>query len=146
MTQMQAQASATQTMWVMPGKDVSGGDGWLVELPGMMVDIIAPQNHVKLPADTSEVRVEANVTLGCGCGIKPDGTWDAAGYEIGLVLYRDGKKATEIPLDYAGNTSLFGATLALEDPGVYEALVYAYDPNSGNTGLDRSTFIIQKPE
>jgi hypothetical protein len=47
-----------------------------------------------------------------------------------------------VDLAYAGETSRFAARLPLDAPGVYEALVYAYDPVNGNTGLDRTTFIL----
>jgi hypothetical protein len=32
--------------------------------------------------------------------------------------------------------------IAADEPGVYDATVYAYDPSNGNRGLDRVTFIV----
>lgn len=29
-----------------------------------------------------------------------------------------------------------------EKPGVYDVTVYTYNPDNGNTGLDRTTFIV----
>jgi len=29
-----------------------------------------------------------------------------------------------------------------ELPGAYEIMVYAYDPNNGNTGLDKTTVVV----
>jgi hypothetical protein len=48
-----------------------------------------------------------------------------------------------VPLQFAGQTSQFATELELGETGVYEATVYAYDPATGNTGLDRVTFVIR---
>ena len=42
---------------------------------------------------------------------------------------------------YAGATSQFAASIPVEDDGVYDVLVYAYDPA---TGIDRTTFFAGK--
>ena len=78
----------------------------------------------------------------CGCPIQPGGLWDAKRYEVKALLKRDGAAIGGIDLAYAGETSRFAARLPLNTPGVYEALVYAYDPANGNTGLDRTAFIL----
>ncbi len=134
---------ASAAMWVMPGKHVNGGDAWTLELPGFVVDVVAPLNHVKLP-EPQTVRVEANITLGCGCPVTPGGLWDAADYELGAVVLRDGERLTELTMEPTGEDSTrYAVDVEAEAPGVYEVQVYAYDPANGNTGLDRSTFIIQ---
>ena len=38
-------------------------------------------------------------------------------------------------------SSQFSATLTLDKPGAYESIVYAFDPATGNTGLDRASFV-----
>ncbi|MEM5789037.1 MAG: hypothetical protein AAGU11_17120 [Syntrophobacteraceae bacterium] len=48
-----------------------------------------------------------------------------------------------LPLRYAGTASQFTGTWKIEKAGVYEAVVYAYDPADGNTGVDSVTFIAQ---
>ncbi|MFN2202491.1 MAG: hypothetical protein ACK2UO_14915, partial [Caldilineaceae bacterium] len=77
LAQPQAAHKVTSTQWVVPGKHVSGGDGWVLELPGYVVDVLDPPAHVKLPPETSKVDLRANVALMCGCPITPDGLWDA---------------------------------------------------------------------
>lgn len=59
-------------------------------------------------------------------------------------LKRNGEPVGEIPLAYAGTPSQFAAAWRATQPGVYEAVVYAYDPATGNTGVDRVTFIVSK--
>jgi hypothetical protein len=47
-------------------------------------------------------------------------------------------------MSYAGETSQFAASVPVDAPGTYDVLVYAYDPANGNTGADRTTFIVDK--
>lgn len=61
------------------------------------------------------------------------------------VLSSDGAEVARAAAEYAGTTSQFRATLPVERPGAYEVLVYAFHPDTGNTGFDRTTFIAQSP-
>lgn len=61
------------------------------------------------------------------------------------VLSSEGVEVARATAEYAGTTSQFRATLPVERPGAYEVLVYAYHPETGNTGLDRTTFIAPPP-
>lgn len=142
--QPQASNRVSATQWVVPGRDVTGGDAWLLEMPGFVVDIRTPPAHVKLGGLPQEVFVEANVTMMCGCPIVPGGLWDADRFEVGALLARDGERVSEFPLSYAGATSQFGGTLRVDEPGVYRMTVFAYDPANGNTGLDETTFIVTR--
>jgi hypothetical protein len=142
LAQLQAAHRVLSTQWVVPGRSLAGGDGWVLELPGFVVDVLAPPAHVRLPNRTREIELQANVSMMCGCPIEPGGLWDAERYDVKALLKRDGAAVGGIDLAYAGGTSRFAARLPLDAPGVYEALVYAYDPANGNTGLDRTTFIL----
>ncbi len=75
--------------------------------------------------------------------MEPGGLWDADRYEIKARILRDGRSAGEIPLRYAGTSSQFEGTVEAREPGTYEVQVYAYDPVTGNTGLDRTTFMVE---
>jgi len=141
MAQPQAATRVSATQWVVPGKHVNGGDGWLLEIPGLVVDVLQPPAHVKL-AGTQTVALSANVTMMCGCPIEPGGLWDASGFEVSAALYRDGRFQRTVPLGYAGATSQFGAEIDITETGTYEATVTAWQPATGNTGLDRVTFIV----
>lgn len=48
-----------------------------------------------------------------------------------------------MPLEYAGTPSRFRAALPVDANGLYRLLVYAYHSKTGNTGLDRTTFIVR---
>jgi len=58
------------------------------------------------------------------------------------VLTKDGAEVARVPFEYAGTSSQFRASLPTRGPGLYQVLAYAYDPETGNTGLDRTTFIV----
>lgn len=139
--QEQAANTVSQTQWVVPGKGITGGDGWRLRMPGFAVDVLEPAASADI-GDT-QVTLQANVTMMCGCPITPGGTWAAERYEVAAILEHDGKKLREVPLSYAGTASQFAAEVKLETPGGYTATVYAHDPETGMTGLDRTTFAIE---
>jgi hypothetical protein len=141
--QPQAVNRVSATQWIVPGKHVTGGDAWLLVLPGFAVDVLDPPAHQVRKA-SDPVRLRANVAMMCGCPIEPGGLWDAKGLEIRALLEHDGKFTREIDLVYAGETSQFEARLEGLAPGTYTATVYAYDPANGNTGLDRTTWSITR--
>ena len=140
--QMQAAQRVSASQWVIPGRHLDGGDGWVLELPGFAVDILEPPAHIKLSGAVTDVTVRANVVLMCGCPVEPGGLWDADEYEVRAWIVRDGERLGERPLAYAGQTSQFAATLPIDLPGLYEITVYAYHAATGNTGLDRTTFVV----
>jgi len=131
--------TVSASQWLVPGKSVSDGDGWVLEMPGFFVEIDTPLQDEALAKGTVDLSV--HVTMMCGCPVMPGGLWDADHYEMAVMLQRDGTLVGEEPLEYAGKQSQFKATLALE-AGSYEAIVYAYDAANGNTGVDRVSFTI----
>jgi len=143
LAQRQAAQRVVQSQWVIPGRGVSGGDGWVLEMPGFAVDVLSPPAHVRV-APGKAVDVRANVIMMCGCPIEPKGLWDADKYEVAAFVKLNGKTVSRVPLKYAGETSQFAASVEFAEPGFYEVAVYAFDPANGNTGLDRTTFIVER--
>jgi PKD repeat protein len=47
-----------------------------------------------------------------------------------------------VNLSYAGSPSQFTGTIPLAAEGTYNVVVYAYEPSTGNTGLDRTTIVV----
>ena len=142
LAQRQSANRVSAVQWVVPGKDLTGGDGWLLEMPGFVVDVLAPPAHLKLAGVPKSVPLQANVTMMCGCPVTQGGLWDANRYEVVARLTRNDAPAGETELTYAGTPSQFAAVLEIDEPGLYEAVVYAHDPKNGNTGLDKVTFIV----
>lgn len=144
LAQKQAATRATAQRWVVPGRGLNVGDGWVIDLPGLIVDVLAPPAHVRLPADTRQVDLHANVLLMCGCPIEPDGLWDANNLDVKALISRNGERIAPVDLGFAGETSQFKGSVKVDAPGFYDVLVYAYDRGTGNTGIDRTTFIVDK--
>jgi len=136
----QATALSSTQLWLIPGKDILG-DGIILEVPGFVVDILSPQTHESIDGKLNQVSIRANVVLLCGCPVTVKGMWDAEQYEIAAIIYKDGKKYKTVPLGIQGKASTFGATLELEE-GSYEIEVFAFDPQSGNSGLDKVNFSV----
>lgn len=135
----QATVMSSTQLWIIPGKDIKG-DGIVLEVPGFVIDILAPQTHERIKA-SEEIEIKANIVMMCGCPVSKDGIWDANQYEVKALITSDGGKSSEIKLNQAGKTSTFSGKTSLEK-GLYEVLVYAYDPITGNTGVDKTNIII----
>jgi len=135
----QARVLSTTQIWVIPGKDISG-DGVILEVPGFVVDILSPQTHESLAA-SKEITIKANVVMMCGCPVTEDGTWDANQYEIKALITSEEGESKEIALKATEKSSTFKLNTKLEK-GIYTLTVYAYDPVTGNTGLDRTNIIV----
>jgi hypothetical protein len=101
---------------------------------------------VRLPADTSKVDLRANVILMCGCPIEPEGLWDANNLEVKALVSRNGERIAPVDLSFVGETSQFAGSVPVDQAGLYDVLVYAYDRTNGNTGIDRTTFFVDKPQ
>jgi len=131
---------STTQLWVIPGKDIIG-DGLIIELPGFIIDILSPQAHQSIDAN-KEIEIKINIVMMCGCPITKGGIWDAEQYEVKAVISKDGKQEKTLDLKVLEQASTFSGKVVLV-PGNYEILVYAFDPVSGNTGLDRTNIIVK---
>ena len=60
-TQSAVQCSAQQ--WIVPGKHINEGDGWMLELPGMAVDVFQPPAHSSVSATEGTLELLANVIM-----------------------------------------------------------------------------------
>src|SRR5215212_6245024 len=68
----QSANTASLTQWVCPGRDVTGGaqgGGFLLEIPGLVVQVLNPPTHFLPDAAPAHIEVRANVTMMCGCPI-----------------------------------------------------------------------------
>jgi hypothetical protein len=139
---LQSANRVSATQWVVPGKHITGGDGFLMELPGFVVNVESPSSHSTLTGTPKAVTLRANVTMMCGCPITPDGLWDANKIEVAALLSKNGQRAGVLPLQYTGTPNQFTGTWTIQEAGTYDAVVYAFDASNGNTGIDRVTFVV----
>lgn len=140
MGKRQAKAISSKELWVIPGRDITG-NGIILEIPGFVIDILSPQTHETISMDT-EIEIKANIVMMCGCPVTEGGTWDAAGYEIKALISSEGEVVKEIALQANQKASTFSESIQL-DKGEYEIVVFAFDPKTGNTGLDKTHIIVK---
>lgn len=138
--QPQASVRVSSMQWVVPGRPVTGGDAWTLEVPGLAVDILDPPAYRRLDKESADVEVRTNVVMMCGCAIEAGGTWDAKRLQVEAILRSEGRMIGRYALSYAGIASEFKTRVPVKEPGSYELIVTAYDASNGNTGVDRTTF------
>ncbi|MEO1655543.1 MAG: hypothetical protein AAFU64_18520 [Bacteroidota bacterium] len=137
----QARASVRTQVWLIPGKDMAG-DGIIMEIPGFVIDALSPQTHssVKLANGQQEIPIKANIVMMCGCTISKGGLWDGDQMEVKALVKRNGKAFKTVDLTLGEQVNTFLGTLVVDQVGSYEIVVYAYDPKTANTGIDK-TFV-----
>lgn len=135
----QAAVRSSTQLWVIPGKNIEG-DGVVLEVPGFVVDILSPQTHERIQQQ-NEVQITANVVMMCGCPVTPNGIWDANDYEVSALISKESGEPVTVELEPLQKPSTFSGSISL-DPGNYEITVYAFDPKTGNTGVDKTNIII----
>lgn len=142
LAQPQAQVKVTSQQWILPGRGMTTGDGWLLEMPGLVVDAIDPPAQTVLAKDAKIQPLGVNVALMCGCPITPGGLWDAARFAVRASVKRVGAPPVDVPLGYGGRTGYFTGNLPLSGAGAYVVTVSATDGKTGATGVDRTSFIL----
>lgn len=136
-TKRQAVVKTSTQMWVMPNKNILG-DGIILEIPGFIVDILSPQTHEVI---NGEFILTANIVMMCGCPVTEGGLWDASTYEI-KALIENGTSTKEVELTSTEKANTFSANINVSK-GTYSVTVYAFDPETGNTGLDKTSVILR---
>ena len=142
--QRQAAVVSTTEIWAIPGKDILG-DGVVLEIPGFIIDVLAPRTHQFLPfdqLDKQELPIEANIVMMCGCTISDGGLWDANKMEVKALVKHNGTFLTEVDLQIS-SPNLFRGVAKIQESGLYEIVVYAYDPITGNTGVDKVNMVVE---
>lgn len=140
-----ATIKASTQIWVIPGKDILG-EGIVLEIPGFIVDLLAPNTHQQIKLESLKEKLldfKANVVMSCGCPITRGGIWNADKITVEAIIKKEGKKYATSPLRFTGETNLFAGKVTIKEKGNYEITVYAYDAATGNTGVDKINFVIQ---
>ena len=146
--------SATQ--WVYPGKPINQGDGLLLEIPGLLVQIVDPPTHYLPPMHHPQIPIRANVTMMCGCPIgggkeacPASPPWQPNEFQVTAEIVNvQGGYRHQLPMKFheppGGPPSQFLAIWQVPPgAGTYSITVCAYQQRNGNTGVDQSTVIFQ---
>jgi len=140
--QPQSTIKATKQLWLIPGKHITG-DGIIIEIPGFSVDIVEPRTHSSAPADDKGLTIRANIVMMCGCPTSDGGLWDSNEFDTEAIVYKNHKKVGVFPLSNSENSSEFEGEFKPAEPGVYRITVYAFDPRTGNSGVDKTSVIVR---
>lgn len=146
------------TQWVYPGKNITGGSnggGFLLEIPGLVVQVLNPPTHFLPQTAPQEIEIRANVTMMCGCPIGlPKTPWNPEQFDVMAVIRQGEYYSVELPLKFDddapyGTPSQFSNKWTVPknetgQPVIYELIVSAFQQETGNTGVDRATVIIPK--
>ena len=152
----QSANTVSQTQWVYPGKNITGGEkggGFLLEIPGLVVQILNPPTHYLPQTAPQEIEIRANVTMMCGCPIgKGHPPWHPEQFDVSAVIKQEANGTIVLPLPYDENAQ-YGAPSQFcnswqvpanetGQPQIYEITVSAFQQKTGNTGVDKATVII----
>ena len=132
----------TSQQWILPGRHVREGNGWMVEMPGFVVDILDPPAASTFKLPLADIKLRANVVMMCGCPTSPGGLCDSTRFQITAIIQLDGNALPDRPLTYSGTTSQYELSFRPDTAGVYNIVVQAYDAKTGNTGVDRTSFTV----
>lgn len=128
----QAAVMSSTQKWLIPGKDITG-DGIILEIPGFVITNRLPKKTTFITGE--EIPVRSHIVMMCGCPTSDGGLWDSSEYEIKAQLRKGNTLVKEVPLSFTGDTSLFEGNLSASGAGNYTILVYAFHPETGNTGV-----------
>jgi len=140
--QPQATAKASVTTWVVPGKHIEG-DGIILDFPGLVVRVTEPSAHTFWTVP-NKIRLAVSVTPMCGCPVDMKTYWPPDAYEVATFIKRNGLQIEKRVLSFCGKTNCYAMEIEINEPGDYEFIVYAYDPKTGNTGVDKTTIVATK--
>jgi hypothetical protein len=147
-------ARVTQSIWLYPGVSESPGDGerqdgLLLQIPGLLVGVLAPPAHYLPDAAVAKEKIviRANVTMMCGCPINASGPWPSDDFEVVAHIEHGDAKTTWplrfVPEEVAGAPSQFASQpWDAPAPGIYNIDVVAYQKSTGNLGVGRTSVII----
>jgi hypothetical protein len=135
----QSMVEVKSQRWVLPGRGVATADGWLMELPGLVVDAVEPPGTLARGATSQKLAVQ--VAMMCGCPITPGGIWDANGFDVQAIVKGPNAESRTVKLVYGGETGLFVGDVPLNLSGTYDVTLTAFDNKTGATGVDRARFV-----
>jgi hypothetical protein len=131
--------------WVYPGQVLVQDPGFVVEIPGLLVQVMQPQTHLTISPKGLPfvVPIVANVAMMCGCPIADGEPWLPSDFTVSAHirnLSEPGVTYPAVALRYTGTTSLFAGSFEVKTIADFEAVVTAVQHSTGNTGTGTVTF------
>jgi hypothetical protein len=125
----------------------------LLEIPGLVVQVLNPPTHYLPKTAPHEIELRANVTMMCGCPIgKENPPWNPDEFQVMAIIQGGEYGGLEVPLVWDaqaphGAPSQFVAKWPVppsgaSQPQIYAITIFAFQQKTGNTGVDKATVII----
>lgn len=145
---LQSAHRVTTTQWIVPGQSLAEPPGFVVEIPGLLVQVMEPATHLAITSLPYTVPLQANVTMMCGCPIADGQPWIPSDFEVTAAIGPVGQPPLEIvKLGFPGAAPslYFGSyTVPADATGFYQAVITAVQRSTGNTGTGTATFFIKE--
>jgi hypothetical protein len=151
---LQSAHRVTTTTWVIPGQTGPSEPGFVIEIPGLLVQAQKPAIHTKLSELPATVPIQANVAMMCGCPIQDGEPWLPADFEVAAHIQRVGsRKVDVVPLIYDSKKNIAGQftgsftanARSQKKPVYFEATITAVQKSTGNSGTALVTFFYEPP-
>lgn len=123
-----AAITVSSTQWVLPGRDIAG-DGWVLDFPGLVIE------PTTTSAPDGVLKINAKVSLMCGCPIEPGGLWNADTFKVEAHLMKGERDIARTFLTYAGQPSQFSGAISRAPAGRYRLRLIAADATTSNAGV-----------
>lgn len=154
---LQSATTVSATQWIVPGlTDLNGNKvvfSCLLELPGLIVQVMNPPTHLNVPSLPQTVNFEVNVAMMCGCPIDnnmdTDGPhtfpnpWPTKDFVAGCIVSCAGQTVDQLELSFDAAANIPGryiGTWQMKSPGFYSGYVYAHQISTGNIGTGTVSF------
>lgn len=133
--------AVSQTMWLIPGADLTAEPGVVLVLPGLIVQDLAA---APVAAQPSSVAVSAYVAMMCGCRIDPSLAWQPSEFAVtATVTDAGGTVVAQAPLACTGMSAFAAAApIALPGAGTYTLTVDAVQAAEANAGHASTPFSV----
>lgn len=155
---LQSATTVSATQWVVPGLTDSNGNkvtfSCLLELPGLIVQVMQPPTHLNVQTLPQAISFEANVAMMCGCPIDnnmdTDGPhtfpnpWPSEDFIVGCIVACEGQTVDQFWLVFNSGDNIppgrYTGSWRMTTPGFYTGYVYAYQISTGNIGTGTVSF------
>lgn len=149
---LQSAHQVTTTTWVVPGETGPPEPGFVIEIPGLLVQVQKPTIHTELGTLPATIPIKVNVAMMCGCPIKDGEPWLPGDFEVAAHIQKVGsRKVDVVPLTYDHKKNIAGRFVGSykvtahgkDKPIYYEARITAVQKSTGNSGTGLVTFFYE---
>jgi len=154
---LQSAVTVSSMQWIVPGlvnpiSKLPVVYTCLLELQGLIVQVMKPATHLNVTSLPHAINFEVNVAMMCGCPIdnntiKFNGNsfpnpWPVNDFYVTCEISCEGKVVQRIPLNFEAVNSpgRYTGVWTMSAAGFYTANVTAYQLSNGNTGCATISF------